>query len=92
MKLSIKVATLSALVLMSPLFVFAGQQPARVRDTRDSQNMDGAARAVQQGKAGGLSRDQVVRTNANRVETVRDSAKVDKNAVRPNSGDSALHK
>ena len=54
MKLSIKVATLSALVLMSPLFVFAGQQPARVRDTRDSQNMDGAARAVQQGKAGGL--------------------------------------
>jgi hypothetical protein len=91
MKLSIKVASLSALVLMSPLFVFAGQQP-KVRDVRGSQVIDGAARAVQQGKAGGMSRDQVVRTNANRVETVRDSAKVDKNVVRPNPGDSALHK
>lgn len=92
MKLSIKVATLSALVLTSPLFVFAGQQPSKVRDTRDSQVIAGAARAVQQGKAGGLSRDQVVRANANRVETVRDSAKVDQNAVRPNPGDSALRK
>ncbi len=91
MKLSIKVAPLAALVLMSPWFAFAGQQP-KVRDTRDSQNMYGAARAVQQGKASGMSRDQIVRTNANRVETGRDSTKVEKNVVRPNSGDSALHK
>jgi hypothetical protein len=90
MKLPIKVATLSALVLVSPLFAVAGQQ-SKVRDVRESY-LGGATRAVQQGKAGGMSRDQVVRTEANRVETVRDSAKVEKNVARPNPGDSALRK
>lgn len=88
--LTIKVALISAIALTNPLLTFAGGQPAKVQtiSKNETHNFAGAARAVQPGKGTGISRDQVVRTNADRAETAKDSSI----AMHANPGDSAFHK
>ena len=88
--LPIKMALISAIALTNPLLTLAGGQPAKVQtvEKNEPQHFAGAARAVQPGKGTGISRDQVVRTDADRVQTAKDTSI----AVHANPGDSAFHK
>jgi hypothetical protein len=88
--LPIKIALIAVIALTNPLLTFAGGQPAKMRTLgrNEAQNFAGAARAVQPGKGTGISRDQIVRPNADRVQTAKDNSI----AVRANPGDSAFHK
>ena len=68
---SIRTAVLSTLVLASPLLTVAGSQSTgmHVPSQSEMQNRDGVTRAVQQGKGGGMTRNQGVRANAYRSQT-----------------------
>jgi hypothetical protein len=93
---SIRVALLAALVLTSPLFPFAGGQPAKVRlpSKSEMQNAAGVTPAVQQGKGTGTSRNQGVRGNAWRLQTAEDNPAVrdESGAAHQNWSDSAFRK
>jgi hypothetical protein len=62
----IKVAVLPACLLTGALLTFAAGQP-KVRKVETS-DLSGSMRAVQQGKGGGITRNQV-RANAYRLQT-----------------------
>jgi hypothetical protein len=81
MKLSsIKVALLPALVLTSALLaVAAGQPKVHMLSKDETQDLTGATRAVQQGKGGGMSRNQLVfRGNAYRSQTAAEESRTAK--------------
>jgi hypothetical protein len=93
---SIRVALLSAFVLVSPLPTFAGGQHL-VRMPRKGEIQDRAdmTPAVQQGKGGGMSRSQVVlRANAYRLQTEEDrpALRNQSSTAGPNRGDTAFRK
>ena len=91
---SIRVVTLSALVLGGTLFTFAASQP-RVRKT-EPLDLSGAKRAMQQGKGGGRTRnDAVIRANAYRSQTSAEESQALRNepgAAHPKWSDPAFHK
>lgn len=90
---SMKVVLLPAFVLASALFAFAAGQP-KVRGS-EVQDLSNATRAVQQGKGGRISHDQVVlRGNAYRVQTAAEEnrARAESGAAHPKWGDTALRK
>jgi hypothetical protein len=92
----IRVAMLPALVLASSWLSFAGDQPGTVQPQTQgkSESQDAPVpRAVQQGKGGAVSRNQL-RANAYRSQTGEDSAglKDQSGAVRSNAGDIAFRK
>jgi hypothetical protein len=91
MKRSIRVTTLSLLALASSLFVFAGGQPPIRPSPSEAQDVQGATRAVQQGKGGGMSRNQTVTSDANRAQTAQDSRAVRSNEA-GQAHDSAFRK
>jgi len=69
MKPSMRVTTLSAIAVASSMLAFgSGQAPVRQAQS-ETQAVQGATPAIQQGKGGGLSRNQTVAANANRVQT-----------------------
>ncbi len=68
----VRVALLSAVVLTSPLLMFAGGQPAKMHKytKEDAQDRTGVTRAIQQGKGGGMSlSDRTIRANAYREQS-----------------------
>jgi hypothetical protein len=92
---SIRMALLSAFVLGSPLLTFAAsQRPIHVPSKDEIQDRTGITRAVQQGKGGGMSRNQVVlRANAYRLQTPEESQAIrDKSDATLPKGDSAFRK
>jgi hypothetical protein len=92
---SIRVALLSAFVLASPSLTFAGgQHLVRMPRKGEIQDYADTMRAVQQGKGGGISRNEGIRANAYRLQTEEESLTTrDKSAAeRPNPGDSVFRK
>ena len=94
---SIKVALLPTLVLTSALLAFAAGQPKlHMLSKAEMQDLTGATRAVQQGKGGGMSRNQVVlRGNAYRSQTAADESRTLKDGsvgANSNSHDAAFRK
>jgi hypothetical protein len=91
---SITVTLLS--VLISPMLIFAGGQPAKVRMSNQSETQDrtGISRTLQQGKGTGTVREQGAQVNASRSQTAAESrvAKDQSRAGYPNWGDTALRK
>jgi hypothetical protein len=95
--LSVRAALMSAVALALPLLTFAGGQPAKVRmpGKDEARDRSGVARALQQGKGGGLSLSQtVIRANAYRVQTEAASpaTKDQPGGAGPNLSDSAFRK
>jgi len=88
---SVKIALLAALALTNPLLTFAGEQPAKERNTTSTEDLSGTSRAVPQGKGTGVTRPQEVPADAYRAEKAED-ATAKTPAVRPNPGDSAFRK
>jgi hypothetical protein len=94
---SMKLALASAFVLASPLFTFAGGQPAirRQPGKEEMQDRTGIMRAIQQGKGTGMTRsDVVIRANAYRSQTP-DESRVpaqQSGSVHSSWNDSAFHK
>jgi hypothetical protein len=93
---SIKLALLPALVLTSALLAFAAGQPKlHMLSKAEMQDLTGATRAVQQGKGGGMSRNQVaLRGNAYRSQTADESRTLKDGSVgaNPNGHDAAFRK
>lgn len=75
---SIRTAVLSTLVLASPSLTVAASQSTgmHVPSQSEMQNRDGVTRAVQQGKGGGMTRNQGVRANAYRSQTAGENPTV----------------
>ena len=94
---SIRLTLLTAVVLTSPVLMFAGGQPAKVRTLTKAEMQDrtGITRAVQQGKGAGMSLSQtVIRANAYREQTAADQSatKAQTVAAHPKTGDPAFTK
>lgn len=94
---SIKLALLPALVVTSGLLAFAAGQPKlHMLSKAEMQDLTGATRAVQQGKGGGMSRNQVsLRGNAYRSQTAAEESRTAKDGsvgVHPNWHDMAFRK
>jgi len=92
MKLSIRVTALSTLALAGSLLTFAGGQKPIRPSRSEAQDVQGAARAVQQGKGTGMSRNQTVPANAFRAQTAQDSQAVRSDAATTRLRDSAYRK
>ena len=92
---STRVAWLSAFMLGSPLLTFAASpRPIHVPTKDEIQDRTRITRAVQQGKGGGMSRNEVVlRANAYRLQTAEESQAIrDKPGDAPPKSDSAFRK
>lgn len=95
MKSGSKAVLLSAIVLASPLFSFAGSQHlVRVPTKEEAQDRSGITPAVQSGKGTGSVRSQGVQANAYRTQTPAESqvAKQKPAAAQPNWADPAYRK
>jgi len=90
MKFSMRLTTMSALVLAGSMLAFAGDQTPIHKTRTEAQDAQGAVKAVQYGKGAGMTRNQTVATNANREQTAQDSATVRTAAVQKR--DSAFNK
>ena len=91
----IRVALIAAVALTSPLLAFAADRPPiHVPSKTEMQNRDGITRAVQQGKGGGMPRNQEVRANAYRSQTAAENQVVKEKPKTgyPNWGDTAFRK
>lgn len=92
---SIAMAVLMAVAMASPSFAFGGQKARGDAPTaNEAQDRTAVARAVQQGKGGGLTRNDTLRGNAYRSQTGQEAAAVAPSASRPgpNWDDSAFRK
>jgi hypothetical protein len=84
---SIRLMMLSAMVLAAATLTFAAGQP-KVRKV-EPLDLSGATRAVQQGKGGGMTRNQpLIRANAYRLQTSAEQSRT----VNDESGTSAHQK
>jgi hypothetical protein len=92
--LSTRIVLLSAFAIASPLITLAGGQPAKVHMPTQGEIRDRAdiKLAVQAGKGTGVSRNQMVRANAWRTQTLAERAADKSVPVHPNWSDSAFRK
>jgi hypothetical protein len=94
----VKFAAVSGFVLLSPVLTFAGGQPKvqRTPSKEELQDRTGIARAIQQGKGGGMSlSNAALNANAFRSQTPAESALLKSDpprAQRPNYSDPAFTK
>jgi hypothetical protein len=92
---SVKVMLLSVFAMASPLLTFAGDRAVPPSGKGNAKDGIEIGRAVQQGKATGMSLSQVViHTNANRVQTADEKRVVKAQSTAPHSNvsDPAFHK
>jgi hypothetical protein len=93
---SVRLALLSAVVLVTPLLTFAGGQPKIWPVSKaEAQDRTGITRSVNQGKGAGMTRSEgVIRANAYREQTAADQSatKAQTVAAHPKTGDPAFTK
>jgi hypothetical protein len=72
----VRAASLSAVILVTPLLTFAGGQPKiRPVSREEAQDRTGITRSINQGKGAGITLSQgVIRANAYREQTAGDKS------------------